>query len=256
MNPFLEVRWPDAHTVLIAYVRDVLSNRLPDDLTIIAEESVSIGIPGLTDKKFRADVAVAREPQIRIPSKSPHKATRDSLVLAKPVPIRVPLKHRWLEIRDLHDHLITVIEILSPSKKTLWSASEFARRGMHLLASGINTLDIDLIRGGVRALPDEFRMALSEPDSGTTYLVVAGRAGDLEQRDVYYCPLQEELPVVAVPLRSNEEDVPLELQPLVNRCYETGRYWQISHRALPDPALTPDEQVWMDQLRTEAGLIN
>ena len=32
MNPFFEQRWQDAHTMLIAYMRDALQERLPGDL--------------------------------------------------------------------------------------------------------------------------------------------------------------------------------------------------------------------------------
>ena len=42
MNPYLQARWPDAHTRLIAYIGDALGERLPSDLAVIAEESISI----------------------------------------------------------------------------------------------------------------------------------------------------------------------------------------------------------------------
>ena len=38
MNPFLELRWPDAHTRLLAYIGDALSEELPADLAVRAEE--------------------------------------------------------------------------------------------------------------------------------------------------------------------------------------------------------------------------
>jgi hypothetical protein len=44
MNPFFEQRWRDAHTMLIAYLRDALQERLPADLVAGAkEEVVTIG---------------------------------------------------------------------------------------------------------------------------------------------------------------------------------------------------------------------
>ncbi len=34
MNPYLQARWPDAHTALIGYIRDALGERLPSDLSV------------------------------------------------------------------------------------------------------------------------------------------------------------------------------------------------------------------------------
>ena len=38
MNPFLELQWSDVHTVLISYIRDALSDELPEDLRSLVEE--------------------------------------------------------------------------------------------------------------------------------------------------------------------------------------------------------------------------
>lgn len=256
MNPYLQSRWPDAHTTLIAYIRDAISARLPGDLTVMAEECVSIDAPdqeGDLGASIRADVAVAESVGIRLPEETWPKPDAQTLTLTQPEQVRTSRTHRWLEIRDIEDRVITVIELLSPSNKTPDAAYRFSKRQDSLLLSGINILEIDLIRGGHRTVPDDFVSQLRETES-TTFLVIAGRAHDAEGRALYYCPLQERLPVVAVPLRQSDDDVPLDLQPLIDRCYQTGRYWQISQRLLTGPALTADEQVWADGLLVAAGL--
>jgi hypothetical protein len=48
--------------------------------------------------------------------------------------------------------------------------------------------------------------------------------------------------------------VPLDLQPLIDRVYRTGRYWQISRREVPDPPLPPDDATWVQDRLHQAGL--
>ncbi|MBI4661080.1 MAG: DUF4058 family protein, partial [Verrucomicrobia bacterium] len=117
MNPFFEQQWRDAHTMLVAYFRDALQERLPPDLVARAEEEevVTLG-PGQSPKTYRPDVQV-REPWT---IKEPAAAE----VVPEPMPtppatepIRVFLDEeteRWLEIRDVTGRLITVLELLSP----------------------------------------------------------------------------------------------------------------------------------------------
>ncbi len=163
---------------------------------------------------------------------------------------------RWLEIRDVNNHLVSVIELLSPSNKTPVASENMARRHEQLIRAGVNVVEIDLIRGGTRTLPDLMSAELKESSSQTLYLVIVGKAHCPDERQVYYCPLRERLPAFAIPLRATDEPVPLDLQPLIDRCYQTGRYWQLSQRPLPPPGIAVDEQVWVDQHRAAAGLID
>src|SRR5437867_2986368 len=101
MNPFFEQRWRDAHTMLIAYIRDSLQAILPGDLVAGAEEEmVAIGASS-QPAKFRPDVNV----------KQPWESTGSGGV-ALAAPVRAPTAtrptcilldeeiERWVEIRD------------------------------------------------------------------------------------------------------------------------------------------------------------
>ncbi len=110
-----------------------------------------------------------------------------------------------------------------------------------MIRSGVNVVEIDLIRGGLRTLPDSLNAELRESTSQTIYLIVVGKAHCPDERHVYYCPLRERLPAFAIPLRKTDASVPLDLQPLIDRCYKTGRYWQLSQRPLPSPSFADDE---------------
>ena len=253
MNPYLQTRWPDAYTALIGYIREALSERLPNDLTVIAEESISIDYEA--DVRMRADLAVVEQPGIRFPDSVPQQDT-STLTLAEPETIRASPTQRWLEIRDVDNNLVTVIELLSPSNKTLQASANLAMRHEQLIRAGVNVVEIDLIRGGFRTLPDRLSAELRESGSQTMSLIIVGKALCPDERHVYYCPLRDRLPTFAVPLRATDAPVPLDLQPLIDRCYQTGRYWQPSQRPLPPPSLAADEQAWVDQHRVAAGLVN
>ena len=253
MNPWLQARWPDAHTALIGYIREALNDRLPSDLTVIAEESISIDCERGPDVRMRADLAVIEQPRIRFPDTVPVQDTA-TLTLAEPETIRVSPTQRWLEIRDVDNNLVTLIELLSPANKTLRASVNLAMRHEQLIRSGVNVVEIDLIRGGFRTLPDLLSSELRETGSQTMYLIIVGKAHCPDERQIYYCPLRDRLPAFAVPLRATDAPVPLDLQPLIDRCYQTGRYWQLSQRPLPPPDLNADEQTWVDQRRALAGL--
>jgi len=255
MNPWLQARWPDAHTRLIAYVGEALNERLPNDLAVIAEESISIDCDPELDVRMRADVAVVEQPGIRFPDSVPTQDTLTlTITLAEPETIRVSPTQRWLEIRDVDNNLVTLIEILSPSNKTLRASVSLAMRHEQLIRAGVNVVEIDLIRGGFRTLPDLLNAELRETGSQTMNLIIVGKAHCPDERQIYYCPLRSRLPAFAVPLRATDVPVPLDLQPLIDRCYQTGRYWQLSQRPLPLPGLAADEQAWVDQHRAAAGL--
>ena len=256
MNPYLQARWPDAHTRLIAYVGDALGERLPRDLSVMAEEAISIDCEDELDIRMRADVAIVGQSGIRFPDSVPTRQDDSTIALAQPETIYVSQTHRWLEIRDVNDHLVTVIELLSPSNKTAGGAVKLAQRHERLVRSGVNTVVIDLIRGGVRSLPEMMSAELRDTGAQTMYLIIVGKAHCPDERQIYYCPLRERLPAFAVPLRATDTPVALDLQPLVDRCYQSGRYWQVSQRPLPQPSLPADERTWVDQQRAAAGLVD
>jgi hypothetical protein len=75
---------------------------------------------------------------------------------------------RHLEIVDSKAHVITAIELLSPSNKETGQAQFDWRQKRHdYLRGGINLVEIDLLRNGVWTLPD--RSLLRAIPAGRTY---------------------------------------------------------------------------------------
>jgi hypothetical protein len=67
-------------------------------------------------------------------------------------------------------------------------------------------------------------------------------------------PLRRPLPSIPIPLREQDQEVRLELQPLIDQAYRKGRYGDtIDYREPPDPPLEDDDAVWADTLLKEIG---
>ena len=66
--------------------------------------------------------------------------------------------------------------------------------------------------------------------------------------------LRQALPTIAIPLRPTDQDVPLDLQQLINQCYDRGRYgFTIDYSADPGPPLADPDARWADELLRTAG---
>jgi Protein of unknown function (DUF4058) len=70
---------------------------------------------------------------------------------------------------------------------------------------------------------------------------------------VYRASLRERLPVVGIPLRPSDRDLPLELQAIFNQCYRNGGYDDVDYRVAPDPPLLAEDAAWADTLLQVQG---
>src|SRR5437867_6772711 len=119
MNPYFEQRGRDAHTRLIAYLCDALQERLPADLVAGAEEEVVTIGTGEWTTAYRPDVQV-RQPWPVRPSGGTAVAMPTMPTATEPIRVFVDEEiERWVEIHDETGRLITVLELLSPSNKSL-----------------------------------------------------------------------------------------------------------------------------------------
>ncbi len=224
---------------------------MPEDLRARAEERVVVGEEDGDGRSYRADVAVIEPWRAGFPSLGTSEDKGGgTLAVAEPLLfIEHRVTERWIEIHDAGGELITVIEVLSPGNKTDAGARSYRQRQQHFIAAGVNLVEIDLVRGGTHVVSIA-RQRLSFPP-GTCHLVCVSRAiGEEYSRwEVYLCPLRNPLPVVRVPLRPNDPDAPLALQPLIDRCYRTGRYWlsRPTLGALQPVAEGDAEAVWIEE---------
>jgi len=253
MNPFLERHWSDVHTKLIAYIADALAESLPDDLNARSEERVTLYDDAGDEADLRADVAVVEAwCQGNPPPWKQEAQPGGGIAAAEPqIGIVDETTERWVEITDKNGRLITVIEVLSPANKSGGRTAYRARRDAYI-QGGVNLVEIDLLRGGTHTVAVLLQMV--RRPAGAHYLACVTRGTFAAQREIYAMPLRTPLPTIRVPLRPDESDISLSLQPLVDRCYRMGGYWNADHTNVPGPPLNGDDAAWVAERVRAAGL--
>lgn len=246
MNPWFEEHWPGVHARLIAYLADAISEKLPDDLKSLPEEGVSISADGCDDgtHRFRSDVVVRKSwQQGEAPSWSPEDRELQARA-AVPTIVQVPpMTERWIEIRDSAGLLVTVIEILSPGNKAGSGLSAYLEKRRMLLESAISLVEIDLLLGGSPVFPESY--VHLPPLAAAHYFINVKRVGNEVRREIYRPLLRDPLPVIRIPLRKDENDVLVDLQPLVDQVFAAGRYHTLNYSRLPDLPMSAEDQQWL-----------
>jgi hypothetical protein len=246
MNPFFERVWYDAHPVLLIYIRDALQERLPADLVVRAEEGANTIVGERPGSTYRPDISVS-EPFTLKENMATAVAPAPSVPLTEPIRIIVEEEtERWLEIRDTSGRLITVLELLSPSNKRDLGREDYLRKRRSYIAARVNLVEIDLIRQGGSLFPDAVRETLRA--KGAAYSVCVFRAAQPVAYETYPVSLRERLPAIRVPLRPTDPDATLDLQPLIDQCYQRGRYQMLDYTQDPEPPFSPEDAAWIDQL--------
>ena len=73
--------------------------------------------------------------------------------------------------------------------------------------------------------------------------------------ELYPLRLAEPLPAIRIPLRQSDADVTLNLQALIDQCYENGGYDKIDYRQPPVPPLDPDGAAWAEKWLRAKGVL-
>ena len=253
MNPYLEKYWSDVHTKLVAYIGDVIVNGLPSDLNARTEERVLVDDSDFPHS-YRADVAVSETWKQGIaPAWSPEDQGKAATV-AEPEYVHLEvLNERWIEIRTAHGKLVTAIEVLSLASKRGDAHKRYRDKQCDYLDANVNLVEIDLLRAGEHTVRVP-RASIPAPTGMTQYVICIHRASKPSKLEVYRWRLQQRIPAVRIPLRETDKDVVLDLQPLVDRAYELGRYWQENYAEELVPPLLADEAKWLDEKLKSAGL--
>lgn len=250
MNPYLEdpQLWSAVHNRLIVAIADDLVDHLNEKYRVEIEkrtyfsadnESLLVGIPDVSVMTGRT-VEATPSTAILVPAVEPTKVT---------VPIAEEVNERYLEIREVATgKVVTVIEILSPKNKRSGEGREaYERKRNQILRSVTHLVEIDLLRSG-KPLP------IAAP-SPRDYHILICRGDQRPSGDLYAFSLRQSIPPVPIPLLPGEAEPILELQPLLNRVYERGRYHlALDYRQPPQPPLSQTNNEWADALLRERGL--
>jgi len=239
------------HTALIGFVWESIAVRLPPGLVARPEERLAID-EFASGTGYRPDVGITESwKQGVTPAWEP--ASTSGVALAAPEIVRVDEEvERWIEIRTEDGRVVTVIEILSPASKGT-DFSRYKLKQHNYLQSHTSLVEIDLLRAGHSTLPlpeDHLKKRLA----GAAYNICCTRAWRPGTRELYKWPLRDRIPAFSIPLRDTDRDIVLDLQPLVDRCYEVGRYYTGKFDADPEPPFSPEDAMWVDERLREAGL--
>jgi Protein of unknown function (DUF4058) len=256
MEPYLEQFWGDVHHTMITYARAALQKDLPTDLVARVDERVFVESSDGSGRNIVPDVRIVQRG---------HSGRRglpagNGIAVAEPLVIHLdqsePIHQGFIEIIDIKSgrRVVTVIEVLSPSKKTPGPERDlYVKKQEELKAGGVTLVEIDLLRAGTRALSVPFDRI---PEGHRTPYAVCSRRGWKPLAIEYFrIPLRDRLPVIPIPLRRDDPDVALDLQALIDECYESGRYGDdIDYREEPEPPLAADDAKWADALLREKRL--
>lgn len=255
MDPYLESKalWSGFHNGLAYEIQGQLNEHIQPDyfarLTPAMRVTYQVIEVGRT-RGIYPDVSIWRSPM-------PTGRVANSAVMITPAPVEssvaleMPLRTHSIEIRTTTDEeLILVIEILSPVNKRLGHEAQhdYLRKRRDLLRSSVHLLEIDLLREGQRP-------PLVEVVPEAPYYIALSRENRRPTVEVWPIQLADTLPVLPVPLREPDPDVPLDLGAAVASVYKRGAYAsQIDYHQLPPPPpLSETEMKWVDDLLREKG---
>jgi len=231
MDPFLEgYLWPDVHNELAVAISELLAPQIspkyvsrlnPYTVNDTAPETeVGIMYPEMgalncNNSLKESEVAYGKHNNFTAPT---------VVISAYPsIHLNIPV----IEIRDVaKNQLITAIEILSPVNKRKPGLEPYQEKRMDLHRSGVHLLEIDLLRRGTRPF---VHPRLPQSD----YLVMLMRAGT-GRTEAWAFNVEEDLPVLPVPLVAPDPDAKLDLKQALDLIYQRSLY-QLSIDYQKDP---------------------
>ncbi|MBX9581931.1 MAG: DUF4058 family protein [Gemmataceae bacterium] len=247
MDPYLEgpSHWGGLHMTLIVALRGVLTPRLPRGYFAEIHQYVWLESEDDPDRRWVGPDVYVGEGGGRRPRASAAEVTAPSAAVTIPT-LKKPGK-RYIGVTDKDDNrVVTVIELLSPSDKgkgTRKDRANYLAKREEYFGAGVNLVEIDLLRTGSRP-------PTGDPDPpGGDYLVLVSRADDFPEAAVWSFTVRQPLPVIPVPLKPEDDDVPLPLRPALDRAYADAGYAdRIDYSKPPVPDLRPEDAEWAADL--------
>lgn len=230
------------HSRLIVALADDLTEHLSEYRVAIEkrtyfsgeDDSLLVGIP---------DVSVVSKQ----PEQSQVSATATLTPPVEPITVTLPMaeevQERYLEIQEVATGaVITAIEIPSPKNKRAGEGRQaYERKRNQVLASLTHLVEIDLLRGG-QPLPI---LGATKSD----YRIVISRSDRRPSAQLYAFSVRQEIPSFPVPLKTGEEEPLLDLQAILRKVYERGRYHlAINYTQPAQPPLTQKDADWANEL--------
>ena len=182
-----------------------------------------------------AKTAINRQLQGKLAARNDRRFTPDFLN-----PKSDPWRQTFVKIIDAaaDDQVCTIIEFVGPTNYYPANVLEAVQaRRRECIETGISFVEIDLT-GNYRLV------------SNRNYDYVVNVFNALTERSERYTSrLRQRLPGILIPVPGGGSDVVLDLQPLVDEAYESGRYGLTIDYSRPlSPPLDGDDAAWAEQL--------
>ena len=252
MDPWIENAeyFRDFHDTMITLIRSAINERAPQGYAARGTQLVWM------------DDDQIREPDVGVFGRRGNHSFNGPLTMAGALAVEeevatVEVEQKYLEIFSKDGmRLVTVIEILSRSNKRPGDKGReaYLQKQKECKEKGVHLVEIDLLRGGahVTAVP----LAKLRAKAGAFEYQVSIATCNPPIR-YYAVPIRmtERLPMIPIPLDPDVEPVRIELQPLFERTYDTGRYAEFMDFAKPcDPALSLEQQAWAEGILKSKGV--
>ncbi len=246
MDPYLEAPdiWPGIHASFIVYLRDHLQPRLRPRYLAAIEERVFVEGP---DREIIPDVWLRQHaPQVGAAAVAMPEG--DEPVLVEVLPLEVHETYIAILDRRSGQHIVTVIEVVSPTNKYAGPGRDSYRgKQREVLHSQAHLVEIDLLRMGphVLAVPEWAARNRTPYD----YLVCVNRAANQREKyELYFGHLRQRLPRIRIPLADDDPAVVADVQAILTQVYEAGSYGERLNYAVPCvPPLSAEDQAWANQ---------
>jgi hypothetical protein len=233
MDPYLEspTHWSDFHSTFIHALRESINHQLPAGYIARIDEqetttnSVLEPPPGVC----AADCAISR-------GGTNYVVLSDTQFLDRHI-------ERYIRIVRLPSwELVTVLELLSPTRKYGDGRGEYMHRRGQLRQHGVNLVELDLLRAGVR-------IEFSAPPPPAHYFAFVSRACTPAATEAYPWSVRMRLPSVPLPLVPPDADVTVGLAAPFAVAYERGRSWKLIDytKPPPPPPFAPTDTEWVAQ---------
>jgi hypothetical protein len=254
MDPWLEDPevFPDLHESLIYLLKAGINAVLPPGYVATSKNRVYVE----EDRLREPDVALFGHAN---GFNGGAVATLPGLIAIGHERLSDPVKEPYLEIFSAGGkRLVTAVEIISLTNK---KAGERARKTyqnkqQEYRAAGVNIVEIDLLRQGPHVSAVPLNRIQRKVRGAFDYHVSALVAGDPNQFFAAPIKLADRLPAIGIPLDHKAAPVTVDLQPLFDRAYDTGRYPElVDYRKPCDPPLTPDQLAWAECILREKGIL-
>ena len=252
MDPWLEDRgvFPDLHESLIFLLKQAINASLPPGYVATSKNRVWV------------DEERVREPEVAVFGTEREGeggiALLPGLIAIGQELESDPIEEAYLEIiSSIGKRLITAVEIIGATNKRSGAKARkpYLSKQKEYQRAGVNLVEIDLLREGphVTAVPlRRLQKTVGEFDYHISVLVMGKR----KQFYAAGIKLAQKLPAIGIPLDSHAAPVTVDLQALLDRAYDTGRYPElVDYRSPCDPPLTSEQQTWAEGILREKRIL-